>query len=66
MFFDLENLLEKTSNFMKYSLEPYPPYFQAYDWKSAEKEVDEAINSENVIISNSVTEIQKDLAKLLK
>lgn len=63
MFSALENLLEKASDFMKYSLEPYPPYFQTYDWKGAEKEADESITSGNLIISNSVTEIQKDLIK---
>ncbi|MGR3178529.1 MAG: hypothetical protein ACUZ8E_10775 [Candidatus Anammoxibacter sp.] len=52
MVFDLEDLFEQSSDFVKYSLEPYPSYFHYYDWKNAEIEADENIKSEKYNVWN--------------
>ncbi|MGR3220771.1 MAG: hypothetical protein ACUZ8H_13285, partial [Candidatus Anammoxibacter sp.] len=63
MVFDLENLLEKSSDFIKYSLEPYPSYFHYYDWKNAEIEADENIRSEKYSVWNVPERVQDDQKK---
>ncbi|MGR3319535.1 MAG: hypothetical protein ACUZ8O_13785 [Candidatus Anammoxibacter sp.] len=60
MVFDLENLFEKSSDFVKYSLEPYPSYFHYYDWKNAEKEADENIKSEKYNVWNVTERVEND------
>lgn len=69
MIFDLENLLErsleKASDFVKYGMQPYPAYFQTYDWKAAERDADDCIKSDRVIIADSIEAIQADLRKMI-
>ena len=62
MVFDLEDIFDKSANFLKYSLAPYPSYFQYYDWKNAETEADENIKSEKYSVWN-VTARPKDNQK---
>ena len=52
MLFDLNDFFEKSTNFLKYGLEPYPPYFLTYEWANAEKEADENIKSEKYSACN--------------
>ena len=58
MVFDLEELFERSSDFVKYSLEPYPSYFHYYDWKKAEIEADGNIKSEKYSAWNVAAKLQ--------
>ena len=69
MVFDLENLFEKSSDFVKYSLEPYPSYFHYYDWKNAEIEADANIKTEKYRVWNVIERVennQKETNRIIK
>lgn len=63
MVFDLENFFKNPSESIKYSLQPFPPYFQTYNWEKAEKEADDCIKTGNLTVSHKINEIQENLEK---
>lgn len=67
MFFDLENLFDKSGDYVKYSLDPYPPYFLSYDWVEAEKEADNNIMDEQYVECSSIESLKnnQEIAKIL-
>lgn len=52
MDFNLEGLFNNSADFVKYSMAPYPPYFQQYDWIIAEEDADNNIKDERFFINS--------------
>ena len=63
MVFDLDNLFKNSSESIKYGLQPFPSYFQTYDWKKAEEEADDCIKAGNLAVSRTIKKIQKNLKR---